>query len=110
MEVHDPAYTVAGKDLDEGRCGFWTATPEATPWRTGGGFWEYLYAGEEGAYAQAFHETHIRDKAQYLCAVIRACFPSCAGADRLPWETLVDPVPFSRYQEAVMTFQPLAKG
>ena len=65
---------------------------------------------KEGAYAQAFHETHIRDKAQYLCAVIRACFPSCAGADRLPWETLVDPVPFSRYQEAVMTFQPLAKG
>ena len=22
VEVHDPAYTVAGKDLDEGRCGF----------------------------------------------------------------------------------------
>ena len=37
---------------------------------------EYLYAGEEGAYAQAFHENPIRDKAQYLCAVIRACFPA----------------------------------
>ena len=66
--------------------------------------------GEEGAYAQAFHETHIRDKAQYLCAVIRACFPSCAGADRLPWETLVDPVPFPGIREAVMTFSPWQKG
>ncbi|OLA31609.1 MAG: hypothetical protein BHW33_01915 [Firmicutes bacterium CAG:137_57_8] len=110
VEVHDPAYTVAGKDLDEGEVWFLDSYSRSYPLEDRGRILEYLYAGEEGAYAQAFHETHIRDKAQYLCAVIRACFPSCAGADRLPWETLVDPVPFSRYQEAVMTFQPLAKG
>ena len=110
VEVHEPAYTVAGKDLDEGEVWFLDSYSRSYPLEDRGRILEYLDAGEEGAYAQAFHETHIRDKAQYLCAVIRACFPSCAGADRLPWETLVDPVPFSRYQEAVMTFQPLAKG
>ena len=46
----------------------------------------------------------VRDGHDFIPAAL------AAGADRLPWETLVDPVPFSRYQEAVMTFQPLAKG
>lgn len=110
VEVHDPAYTVAGKDLDGGEVWFLDSYSRSYPLEDRGRILEYLYAGEEGAYAQAFHETHIRDKAQYLCAVIRACFPSCAGADRLPWETLVDPVPFSRYQEAVLAFESLAKG
>ncbi len=70
---------------------------------------EYLYAGEEGLRPGLSRNPHpgqgpvpVRGDPRLL--------PSCAGADRLPWETLVDPVPFSRYQEAVMTFQPLAKG
>ena len=110
MEIQDPTFTLAGRGLEGGEVWFLDSYSRSYPLEDRGRILEYLYAGPEGAYAQAFEEPHIRDKAQYLCAVIRACFPSCAGADRLPWETLVDPVPFSQYQEAVMAFEPLAKG
>ncbi len=30
--------------------------------------------------------THLREKAGYLCSLIRACFPCCAEAETLPWE------------------------
>ena len=110
VEIQDPTFTLAGRGLEGGEVWFLDSYSRSYPLEDRGRILEYLYAGPEGAYAQAFEEPHIRDKAQYLCAVIRACFPSCAGADRLPWEMLVDPVPFSQYREAVMAFEPLAKG
>ena len=71
---------------------------------------EFLYAGETSGYADALQTGILRQKAEYLCAVIRECFPSCQIDGKLPWETLVDVVPFSEYEEAVRSYQPQALG
>lgn len=62
---------------------------------------EHLYLGEKSPFAQQLQTGVIAQKAKYLCAVIRNCFSSCQIDDKLPWESLVDPVPFSEYEDAV---------
>ena len=38
---------------------------------------EYLYAGEDSTYKDYLQTGILKQKAEYLCAVIRECFPSC---------------------------------
>ena len=110
LEISDPAYTATGEEPGSGQIWFLDSYSRSYPPEDRARILEYLYAGEESMYADMFQEPHIRDKAQYLCAVIRACFPSCAGVETCPWETLVEPVSFSSYAQAVMAYEPLAKG
>ena len=112
LEISDPAYTAAAGEIDGSPSEVWflDSYSRSYPLEDRARILEYLYAGEDGLYAGVFQEPHIQAKAQYLCAVIRECFPSCANAARLPWETFVDPTPFSQYLEAVMAYEPLALG
>ena len=71
---------------------------------------EFLYSGEKSSYASNLQAGVLSEKAQYLCAVIRACFPSCQIEGKLPWETLVEVIPFSEYEESVRTYEPQPLG
>jgi hypothetical protein len=62
---------------------------------------EVAYSNGSTEYATVFQFPHLMEKAQYLCAVIRECFPSCAQAEELPWEQLIETVPFESYRQAV---------
>lgn len=107
MEVSDPAYTAASGLLPTQVC-FLDSYSRSFPHEDRARILEYLYAGQDSSYAYLFQGGIIREKAQYLCAVIRQCFPSCQG--QLPWQTLVEPVEFSQYQAAVEAYVPVAKG
>lgn len=45
------------------------------------------WAGEQGLFARY---PHLREKAEALCAIIRACYPSCAAVELLPWESCLN--------------------
>lgn len=109
LELSDPTYT-AGSDLPPEEVSFLDAYSRSYPHEDRARILEYLYAGETSTYAYLYRDGKVREKARYLCAVIRECFPSCREARRLPWETMVDQVPFARYAQAVMSYQPVAKG
>lgn len=109
LEVSDPAYTAAS-DLLPTEVSFLDSYSRSYPNEDRARILEYLYAGEDGAYAYLYQGGRIREKAEYLCAVIRACFETCREAETLPWETLVEPADFSEYQSAVETYAPQAKG
>lgn len=107
LEVSDPAYTAASGLLPT-QVSFLDSYSRSYPHEDRARILEYLYAGQDSSYAYLFQGGVIREKAQYLCAVIRVCFPSCQ--EQLPWETLVEPVDFSQYQAAVEAYVPVAKG
>lgn len=109
-EVSDAGSTAesAPEDLEE--IWFLDAYSKTYPSEDRARILEYLFAGEQSRYAYAFQGEPIRRKAQYLCAVIRACFPSAETARDLPWERMVSVPPFSEFQEAVQAYVPVAQG
>lgn len=109
-EVSDAGSTAepVPEDLDE--IWFLDAYSKTYPSEDRARILEYLFAGEGSRYAYAFQGEPIRRKAQYLCAVIRACFPSAETAQDLPWERMISVLPFSEFQEAVQTYVPVAQG
>lgn len=109
-EVSDAGFTAesAPEDLEE--VWFLDAYSKTYPSEDRARILEYLFAGEESRYAHAFQGEQIRRKAQYLCAVIRECFPSAKAAQDLPWERMIAVPPFSEFQEAVQTYVPIAQG
>lgn len=109
LEISDPTYTAASELLPT-EVSFLDSYSRSYPNEDRARILEYLYAGEGGAYAYLYQGGRIREKAEYLCAVIRACFETCRAAETLPWETLVEPVDFSEYRSAVETYEPQAKG
>lgn len=109
LEVSDPAYTAAS-DLQAWEVSFLDSYSRTFPHEDRARVLEYLYAGADSEYAYLFQEGELRDKAMYLCAVIRQCYPSCREAESLPWESLVGPASFETYREAVASYVPVAKG
>ncbi len=61
---------------------------------------EYLFDSKESL-PSAFDSVHLMEKAQYLCAIIRECFPSAQTAEDLPWERLIETLPYSHFEERV---------
>lgn len=71
---------------------------------------ENLYLGAEGPWAENLQTGVLAEKAQYLCAMIRECFPCCKDQVQLPWEAMVDTAPFSHFKEQVMSYEMSAAG
>ncbi|MCI6728752.1 MAG: hypothetical protein MR473_01045 [Clostridiales bacterium] len=109
QELSDPTYTAASGLLPT-EVSFLDSYSRSYPHEDRARILEYLYAGQDSPYAYLFQGGEIQAKALYLCAVIRQCFPSCGAASELPWESLVDPVPFQTYEAAVEAYVPQAKG
>lgn len=71
---------------------------------------ENLYLGADGSNAEILQTGIMAEKSRYLCAVIRECFPCCKNQEQLPWEVIVDTVPFSHFEERVMSYEMSAAG
>ncbi|MFR8874314.1 MAG: hypothetical protein ACLVHV_13245 [Oscillospiraceae bacterium] len=101
--IQDVTYTMAGCNSRSDRDDVWFTDSYARtfPTEDRARIMEVAYSNGSTEYATVFQFPHLMEKAQYLCAVIRECFPSCAQAEELPWEQLIETVPFESYRQAV---------
>lgn len=102
-EITDSAYT-AWSDTPMEEVLFLDSYCRTMPTEDIARMMEHLYLGEKSPFAQQLRTGIIAQKAQYLCALIRECYPSCQIEGKLPWEALVETVPFSEYEEAVRNY------
>lgn len=109
-EVSDASSTAESAPEDLKEIWFLDAYSKTYPSEDRARILEYLFAGEDSRYAFAFQGERLQRKAQYLCAVIRECFPSAGKAQYLPWEQMISVPPFSEFREAVQTYVPVAQG
>ena len=107
MMFWDSTYT-ASSDIPMEEVSFLDSYSRTFPEEDRARILENLYLGNDSSfpYKDVLRSGKMAEKAQYLCALIRHCFPSCQIDQKLPWETLVDTVPFSSYEEAVKNYQP----
>lgn len=107
MIFWDSTYTAAS-DIPMEEVSFLDAYSRTFPEEDRARILENLYLGANSPfpYKDVLQSGKMAEKAQYLCALIRHCFPSCQIEQKLPWETLVDVVPFNEYEEAVKVYQP----
>ena len=101
--IQDVTYTMAGCNSRSDRDDVWFTDSYARtfPTEDRARIMEVAYSNGSTEYATVFQFPHLMEKAQYLCAVIRECFPSCPQAEELPWEQLIETVPFESYRQAV---------
>lgn len=106
MIFWDSTYTAAS-DIPLEEVSFLDAYSRTFPEEDRARILESLYLGANSPfpYKEVLQGGKLAEKAQYLCALIRHCFPSCQIEQQLPWETLVDVVPFSEYEEALKSYQ-----
>lgn len=71
---------------------------------------EQLYLGEKSEFYGRLRTGVLRQKAEYLCAVIRDSFPSCQIQGKLPWENGIDVVPIAELEDAIRSYVPVAVG
>ena len=80
----DGAYCADGGETEPERVWFVRAYSRSDPGEDRATVFEALnWSGEQGLFARY---PHLRDKAETLCGLLRAYYPSCSGAEPLPWE------------------------
>jgi len=80
----DGAYCADGGETEAERVWFVRAYSRSDPGEDRATVFEALnWSGEQGLFARY---PNLRTKAEYLCKILRACYPSCSGAEPLPWE------------------------
>ncbi len=80
----DGAYCADGGETDAERVWFVRAYSRSDPGEDRATVFEALnWSGEQGLFTRY---PNLREKAEYLCELLRACYPSCSGAEPLPWE------------------------
>ena len=110
-ELSDTAYTgddPLAADMPD-TVWFVDAYAKANPKEDRARIMEYLFDSEDELPA-AFGSVHLMEKSQYLCAIIRECFLSARDADTLPWERLIETVPYSNFEDAVNSLELLPAG
>ncbi len=110
-ELSDTAYTgddPLAADMPD-TVWFVDAYAKANPKEDRARIMEYLFDSKVELPA-AFNSVHLMEKAQYLCAVIRECFPSTQAVEILPWERLIKTVPYSNFEDAVNSLELLPAG
>lgn len=110
-ELSDTAYTgddPLAADMPD-TVWFVDAYAKANPKEDRARIMEYLFDSKDELPA-AFGSIHLMEKARYLCAVIRECFPSARDAETLPWERLIKTVPYSDFEDAVNSLELLPAG
>ena len=105
-DKHPEEYTVSGTQTPL----FLDSYSRTLPTEDRARMFEYLYLGETSEYYSRLRTGVLREKAEYLCAVIRECFTTCQIQGRLPWENGIDIVPFSEFEDAVRSYVPVALG
>ena len=108
-EYHDLAYTVGGVSSPE-EAFFLDPYSRTYPKEDRARIFEHLCLGKHSPFQESLKTGPLAQKAQYLCAMLRECFPSCQNAEYLPWEASVNTVPFSNYEEAVRAYESEALG
>ena len=110
-ELSDTAYTgddPLAADMPD-TVWFVDAYAKANPKEDRARIMEYLFDSKDELPA-AFGSVHLMEKAQYLCAIIRECFPSTRAVETLPWERLIEAVPYSNFEDAVNSLELLPAG
>lgn len=80
----DGAYCADGGESEAERVWFVRAYSRSDPGEDRATVFEALnWSGEQGLFARY---PHLREKAETLCELLRACYPSCSGAEPLAWE------------------------
>lgn len=80
----DGAYCADGGETEAERVWFVRAYSRSDPGEDRATVFEALnWSGEQGLFARY---PNLRDKAETLCELLRACYPSCSGTEPLAWE------------------------
>ena len=105
----DDDYTAMGYGRPENEVLFIDAYSRTYPHEDRARVLEYLFMAREGDLSGNSYYTdtyftsypYLKQKAQYLCALIRACFPSAAAVPHgeLPWEISSEVVPIAYFEE-----------
>lgn len=83
----DASYCADG-ETDAERVWFVRAYSRSDPGEDRATVFEALnWSGEQGLFARF---PHLKQKAEYLCSALRACFPSCSATEALPWEQILN--------------------
>lgn len=81
--LNDSAYCGDGNDAPE-NIWFVRAYARSDPGEDRATVFEALHWAAEQPLLQSC--THLGEKAEYLCTLLRTCYPSCTNTDTLPWE------------------------
>lgn len=105
----DDDYTATGHNRPDDEVLFIDSYSRTYPHEDRARVMEYLFMAREGNLSGNTYYTdeyftsypYLKLKAQYLCALIRACFPSAAAVPygELPWEALSEELPISYFVE-----------
>lgn len=60
-----------------------------------------LMCTADSAEGSALKYPHINEKAKYLAAALRICFPSCTDAENLPWEKCLQSVDIHEFDDII---------
>jgi len=85
------------------------AYAKASPLEDRARIMEVLYISQDSLPA-CFESIHLMEKAQFLCAMVRECFPSTQGEETLYWERLIETIPYSEYEDAVRDMEIIPVG